>query len=477
MSDEEGTETRPSIIPSVAVYSQIPPPSQMNMKGNLADNWKYFKKSWKNYVFATGLDKKDKAIVLATLYTVLGKEANEIAENLEVTDPADPDSLLDALSSYFEPQKNTIFERYLFNSTVQEESETIDQFLNRLRKLAATCDYGTLTSQLIRDRLVIGVSDQGIRSRLLREKTLKLDSAIDIVRAEKRSKSQFKQIEKVGENPIHSIRNKRITKTKHESKTPVMCKYCGKSHKPKECPAFGKVCKKCQKKNHFAKVCKSISPKYEDSKEKSYKIPRKKIHQVGDMNSEPDSEEDLYSPTYAFKGEKQYMVQPRVRVATSSSWKEVKMQIDNGAAANCLRYEDYLQLTDVPKLVKSNVKLTTYSGDNIITEGQVTLDIEIGGQKLCEVLFQVIKDAPCSLLSGPTSEELGLIKVKDHLLVNAVSHNKELSKEEVLAEYKDVFSGLGYIGDYKIELKEGAIPKKTCREVFQWPFQRQNLMN
>ena len=137
MSDEEGTETRPSIIPSVAVYSQIPPPSQMNMKGNLADNWKYFKKSWKNYVFATGLDKKDKAIVLATLYTVLGKEANEIAENLEVTDPADPDSLLDALSSYFEPQKNTIFERYLFNSTVQEESETIDQFLNRLRKLAA----------------------------------------------------------------------------------------------------------------------------------------------------------------------------------------------------------------------------------------------------------------------------------------------------------------------------------------------------
>ena len=137
------------------------------MKGNLADNLKYFKKSWKNYILARGLDKKDKAIVLATLYTVLGKEANEIAENLEVTDLADPGSLLEALSSYFKPQKNTIFERYLFNSTVQEESETIDQFLNRLRKLAATCDYGTLTSQLIRDRLVIGVGDQGIRSRLL----------------------------------------------------------------------------------------------------------------------------------------------------------------------------------------------------------------------------------------------------------------------------------------------------------------------
>jgi len=52
------------------------------------------------------------------------------------------------------------------------------------------------------------------------------------------------------------------------------------------------------------------------------------------------------------------------------------MQIDNGVAANCLRYEDYKQLTDRPKLAKSNVKLTTYSGDNIIPEGQVTLDIQ-----------------------------------------------------------------------------------------------------
>ena len=128
MLDEKGTETRPSVIRSVTVYSQIP--LLVNIKGNLADNWKYFKKSWENYILATGLDKKDKAIVLATLYTVLGKEANEIAENLEV---ADPDSLLEALSSYFEPQNNTIFERYLFNSIVQDESETIDQFLNRLK--------------------------------------------------------------------------------------------------------------------------------------------------------------------------------------------------------------------------------------------------------------------------------------------------------------------------------------------------------
>jgi hypothetical protein len=51
------------------------------------------------------------------------------------------------------------------------------------------------------------------------------------------------------------------------------------------------------------------------------------------------------------------------------------MQIDNGAVANCLKLEDYKQLTDAPMLKKSNVKLTTYSGNKIIPEGQVTLDI------------------------------------------------------------------------------------------------------
>ena len=120
MLDEERNLPATTVIPSVTVYSQIPLPSPMNTKGNLANNWKYFKKSWNNYKLAKGLDKKDKAAVLATLYTVLGREANQIAENLEVSDPADPESLIEALSNYFEPQKNIIFERYLSPSRRRE---------------------------------------------------------------------------------------------------------------------------------------------------------------------------------------------------------------------------------------------------------------------------------------------------------------------------------------------------------------------
>ena len=33
------------------------------------------------------------------------------------------------------------------------------------------------------------------------------------------------------------------------------CKYCGSSHQHRQCPACGKTCKSCSKKNHFAKKC------------------------------------------------------------------------------------------------------------------------------------------------------------------------------------------------------------------------------
>ena len=35
------------------------------------------------------------------------------------------------------------------------------------------------------------------------------------------------------------------------------CKYCGGSHAPRQCPAYGKTCASCGKMGHFKKVCRS----------------------------------------------------------------------------------------------------------------------------------------------------------------------------------------------------------------------------
>ena len=42
------------------------------------------------------------------------------------------------------------------------------------------------------------------------------------------------------------------------------CEFCGREHdlgKRENCPAFGRTCNKCDKKNHFAKVCFGCAPK------------------------------------------------------------------------------------------------------------------------------------------------------------------------------------------------------------------------
>jgi len=36
----------------------------------------------------------------------------------------------------------------------------------------------------------------------------------------------------------------------------ISCKFCGYEHPlEKKCPAWGKTCKRCKQKNHFAKKC------------------------------------------------------------------------------------------------------------------------------------------------------------------------------------------------------------------------------
>ena len=94
--------------------NHLPPPKPMDLKGNVSENWKNWKKARGHWVIATKLDAEDDKIIVSSLYHVLGTETAQIAENLTIQDKTKPDSILKALSDHFEPQKNQTFERYLF---------------------------------------------------------------------------------------------------------------------------------------------------------------------------------------------------------------------------------------------------------------------------------------------------------------------------------------------------------------------------
>ncbi len=75
------------------------------------------------------------------------------------------------------PERNVIMYRHAFNSTVQKPDEGIQSYVATLRLLAKKCDFGSLTDELIRDRIVCGIHNDAVRAQLLREKDLTLESA------------------------------------------------------------------------------------------------------------------------------------------------------------------------------------------------------------------------------------------------------------------------------------------------------------
>ena len=60
---------------------------------------------------------------------------------------------------YFVPQRNIMFERFKFNSDVQQKGELVVSFVTDVRTMADLCNFGTFKNELIRDRIVVRMID------------------------------------------------------------------------------------------------------------------------------------------------------------------------------------------------------------------------------------------------------------------------------------------------------------------------------
>ena len=165
--------------------------------GDVTSNWELVKQQWRDYEVATSLDQKSQSIRLATFRSVIGKECLQIFLNRDCgTEELTINSALKALEDYFLPKRKVVFERYVFNSCFQAPKEFIDCYVNKLQKLASSCQFEALTEEMIHNRLVIGIQDKSTRARLLREKDLSLDKALDMCKSSEITNKQLKVIQK-----------------------------------------------------------------------------------------------------------------------------------------------------------------------------------------------------------------------------------------------------------------------------------------
>ena len=98
----------------------------------------------------------------------------------------------DKFAAYVRPKLNPVFTCYKFNYEVQG-THSIDQFITKLKLLAKDCAFGDYENDMVRDRIVFGVTSIKIREKLINEgDKLTLDKAIQTAQSYKYTQEQLK---------------------------------------------------------------------------------------------------------------------------------------------------------------------------------------------------------------------------------------------------------------------------------------------
>ena len=140
-----------------------------------------------------------------------------------------------------------------------------------LREIAARCNFARCCDKCeslqLRDRIVAGLRCEDTIEKLLSfGSSLSLEVAQDLCEAAESSKQQSSAI--AGHPSVSVLKKSSAYKVRQKTQrtSPGMntvprreCKFCGRVHEMRKelCPAFGKKCEKCKRKNHFAAKCTS----------------------------------------------------------------------------------------------------------------------------------------------------------------------------------------------------------------------------
>ena len=343
-------------------------------------------------------------------------------------------TVLSKFESFFQVRKNVIFERACFNRRVQKREESVEQYIAALHRLADTCNYGDLTEDLIRDRLVVGIRDTKLSSQLQMDPNLKLETAMTKVRQNEAAKEQRQQLQ-AGDSKADPIvlevnRLGGANRARRQSEKPPIlqkpskqskCKRCGKNHQSgtDNCPAKDAQCFRCNRKGHFSSQCLSKTVAATESR-----IDAAYLDVV-----QSDSEQG-WSATVQVTGI------------------PVLFKLDTGAEVTAISEEIYKTLSRVT-LKKPSRVLYGPAQQPLKVQGEFTAKMSFRDKSSQETVF-VVKGLQQNLLGLPAIKALHLVSRVDTVVS---------TKQEVEREFPGLFQGLGNLGEpYTIQLKADSKP-------------------
>lgn len=137
------------------------PPNGLRLSRNRAENWKKFKRVYLFIQPTASVERTEEQKAVMLLH-VAGMEAIEMYNTFKFN--AGESQTYEAVSQKFKeyctPKTNETYERYVFRTRKQQEGESFEQFLRDVQLQAQSCKFRDLTSSMIRDQVVYGVTDK-----------------------------------------------------------------------------------------------------------------------------------------------------------------------------------------------------------------------------------------------------------------------------------------------------------------------------
>ncbi|UYV70775.1 K02A2.6-like, partial [Cordylochernes scorpioides] len=339
-------------------------------------DWPKWIRRFERFRQASGLINNPENEQVNMLVYCMGDNADDILLSCKIaSDQLEKyDEVIKCFESHFIPRRNIIYERARFNQRCQQEGERVNDFITALHSLAEHCNFGALYDELIRDRIVVGVRDRALSEKMQLDTDLTLVKATQMAKQSESVKEQqsslyqqnfVDQIKKMPNRIKESKKQEseiRQFKSNQSGRSSRGCTRCGNAnnHDWKNCPAMNSYCNKCNRKGHYAKVCRSVA--------------------INKVKSE-----------ITFLGSVEIESSKKCVVPIKVNNRQINFKIDTGTDVNVLSFQQYCQSFQRIKLEKSDKILQGPNGIPLKTVGMIHVILQNKGQHLNSKIYIVDK--------------------------------------------------------------------------------------
>lgn len=437
-------------------------------------------------------DKKDALIIYG------GRDLARLERSLPDGEVGENDAyfiLKRKLNEHFLPKKNKHHGRYIFLKMRPTPSEPTIAYAARLREQAKQCEFGDSSDDRILEHLIQTIDNQQLIQKTINKKW-NLEQFLTEASQVEDISMQMKQMKDktVAKVQGHAGKAKSFKgKGKSQPIDHKQCDYCGLTGahgKGQNCPAFGKICNKCHRRNHFAVVCrsKSSSSAAEDKQQRQGKGTKSRhtkshVKKTTEDQESTSSDDDFFDSTVKHLHVKRLATHQSVEKTIPVLIDDVKTWVepDSGADINLMdkhQFKSFQHRTQTsPVLQPCDIKLRNLQ-TRLPVRGcfETTIRNATCGIRTQFVIMDGKMNSP-PLLSRDTLTQLGMMKIKEDgsfaapndLRIRAVV--KDIAKpqsrmKEIIQRHPEVFEGIGLIHDKKnnkefyakFQMKPEAVP-------------------